>query len=197
MGDTMAKARKKSEVSESPENVTPTEASSTPTTTEVETRKMKDAERKAAEQEVRMRHVEGLRQQMKKKGIDVDNMKDPGFARLNPEVFATPLAKAGGVKVGRRFTAPVSAMLGMTSPYMKTTVAGYKGKPSGFRRVVGKVLSAAKKIIGIGDDTMGRVTRFERKKKIKEPRASKISPDISGLAFLKKRQSPSARRRSY
>lgn len=196
MGDTMAKARKKSEVSESPADVTPTEAPSTPTTTEVEARKMKDAERKAAEQEVRMRHVEGLRQQMKKKGIDVDNMKDPGFTRLNPEVFATPLAKAAGVKVGREFKAPVSARLGLTSPYMKTTVTGRK--TGGFRRVVGKVLSAAKKIIGIGDDTMGQVTKFEKKKNVKKPSSSQMSSGwMSGLASMKKTKSPPARRRSY
>ena len=181
---------------------------------------MKDAERKAAEQEVRMRHVEGLRQQMKKKGIDVDNMKDPGFTRLNPEVFATPaafakgvaktsgfnrvnpevfatpLAKAAGVKVGREFKAPVSARLGLTSPYMKTTVTGRK--TGGFRRVVGKVLSAAKKIIGIGDDTMGQVAKFERKKKVKKPSSSQMSSGwMSGLASMRKTKSPPARRRSY
>lgn len=195
----MAKARKKSKVSEDPANVTEQpapEASAESSMTPVQMRKQKDAERKAAEEEVRMRHVEGLRQQMIKKGIDVDNMKDPGFMRLNPEVFATPLAKAGGVKVGRTLSNPISSALGIKSPSMKTTVTGGR-KQSGFHRLVGKILSRAKGIIGIGKDNMEMVTRPETKKKIKVPTASQMSPDISGLAFLKKRGTQPVKRRSY
>ena len=179
MGDHMAKATRKSKVSENP---TTTESSTAPeqsgtTMTSTEEKKRKDAERKAAEEQVRMRHVEGLRKQMISKGIDVDNMKDPGFMRLNPEVWATPLAKSGGVKVGRKLSAGIPSLFGVKSPHMQTTVSGYKGRSSGFRRLLGKILRGSKEMLGIGD----------KPKQISVPPQSKMSPDISGLAFLKKR----------
>jgi hypothetical protein len=101
--------------------------------------------KKAAEQAARIRHVEGMRAQMQKAGVDMSKPA-PGISRLNPEVFAKPLAKAGGVQAVTTMASKDPLGIGKQSKTTRILMTKAKG-PSKFKQLVRRIIQGTTDIL--------------------------------------------------
>ena len=108
-------------------------------------RQEKNRAKRAAEEAVRIRHVEGLRQQMMDAGVDVTR-PTPGISRLNPELFAKPLTTASGVQA---ITSMASKdPFGMGKQRKTTTILRKPvKKPSKFKSLVRRIIKTAGSVL--------------------------------------------------
>lgn len=109
--------------------------------TESEARKQADVERKAQEEQMRIRHVEGLRQQMQDAGIDTTRTTT-GISRLNPEVFNRSLTSSSGVTTKRVLSNPILSMLGIQNKRYSTKVK----RPLSLSSMISKIFSAGTRV---------------------------------------------------
>lgn len=108
-------------------------------------RRTQDRATKAAEQAARIRHVEGMRAQMQKAGVDMSKPA-PGISRLNPEVFAKPLAKAGGVQAVTTMASKDPLGIGKQSKTTRILRTNPKG-PSKFKQLVRRIIQGTTGIL--------------------------------------------------